>query len=65
MDKVHLGQALWLADRLSKLANNQIAPSKIVGTGYKNARAVAFQYLSSELTRVLLEAAQATHDSRD
>lgn len=44
-----------LLSLLCQLANYQIAPSKIVGTGYKNSRDVAYKYLAEALEQELLK----------
>jgi len=38
-----------LTELLQKLAHGQIAPSKIIGTGYQNPRQSAFQYLADSI----------------
>jgi len=36
---------------LQKLKNHNIRPSRVVGTGYKNARKVAFEWLNEQIEK--------------
>lgn len=38
-----------LAERLQQLSRREVTPAKIVGTGYKNPRDVAFEYLATRI----------------
>lgn len=43
------GKLEYLAQRLQQLANREVRPSKIIGTGYKNPRDEAFLYLANRI----------------
>lgn len=40
-------------DLLKQLNNNEVRPSKIVGTGLKNPRNVAYKYLTDKLEHLI------------
>lgn len=58
-------KSLYFAQQLQDLAHHRITPRSVVGTGYKDARAVAFEWLSNMLMDALLNEAQQRHETNN
>jgi hypothetical protein len=49
------GSAADYAEQIRALAHGEIKPGRIVGSGYKDARQVAFIWLSNQLIKQMQE----------